>query len=131
MEENPSQKSQLRWGSQRERFRKRFARLVKDQALQIIGKVDPVQAGYDAPAMIGVTFKPIQLESAIDKIIQFPEISTMVLVSGEFDLLIEVVCRDRYHLTHFLNQCLRKVPGVVKVQTHLILQSYKIPDDRI
>jgi hypothetical protein len=38
---------------------------------------------------------------------------------------VEVACRDRAHLTNFLNQSLRKVPGVQSIHSFLILRTLK------
>ena len=84
--------------------RNRVSRLVDQEIIQIIGLVDPYRLGYDAPAMIGVSVDPRQLESAAAEIALFPEVSYLIMVSGEYDLMVEVMCRDRKELTDFLNQ---------------------------
>ena len=48
------------------------------------------------------------------------------MVSGEFDLMVEVMCQNRMELTEFLNQKLRCVAGVTRTQSSLILQTYKM-----
>ncbi len=47
------------------------------------------------------------------------------MVSGGYDLIVEVMCRDREHPTNFLNQSLRKLPGVLSLHTFLILLKLK------
>ncbi|MDX1435177.1 MAG: Lrp/AsnC family transcriptional regulator [Anaerolineales bacterium] len=106
--------------------RNRIARLLDDKVIQVIGLVDPYQLGYDAPAMIGVSVEPTMLESAASAIAEFREVSYLIMVSGEFDLMVEVMCRDRQALTDFLNQKLRQVPGVTRTQSSLILHTYKM-----
>jgi Lrp/AsnC family transcriptional regulator for asnA, asnC and gidA len=106
--------------------RNRVARLVQEQAIQIVGLIDPQQLGFDAPALIGVSIRGADLETAARQIAAFPEVSYLVMVSGEYDLLVEVLCRDREHLAGFLNQQLRKVPGVFHSQTFLILRTFKM-----
>ncbi|HLC03801.1 MAG TPA: Lrp/AsnC family transcriptional regulator [Anaerolineales bacterium] len=106
--------------------RNRVSRLVDDQILQIVGVVDPHILGKDAPALIGVTLQPGDWDPAIRKIANFEEVSYLVLVSGEFDLLVEVMCSDRDHLAEFLNAKLRRVPGVVHTKTFTILRTYKL-----
>jgi Lrp/AsnC family transcriptional regulator for asnA, asnC and gidA len=106
--------------------RNRVARLVEEQVLHIVGMVDPYQLGMDAPALIGVTLLPDDWDPAIRAIANFEEVSYLVLVSGEFDLMVEVMCRDRDHLADFLNEKLRRVPGVVRTQTFTILRTYKM-----
>lgn len=106
--------------------RNRVSRLVDQEIIQIIGLVDPYRLGYDAPAMIGVSVDPRQLESAAAEIALFPEVSYLIMVSGEYDLMVEVMCRDRKELTDFLNQKLRCVQGVTRTQSSIILQTYKM-----
>lgn len=106
--------------------RNRVARLIEESIIQIVGLVDPIGIGFDAPAIIGVTVHPPELDAAASAIAAFPEVSYLIMVSGEFDLLVEVMCRDREHLARFLNQHLRRVPGVLRSQTFLILHTYKM-----
>lgn len=107
-------------------IRNRVSRLVENRILQIVGMVDPYQLGLDAPALIGVTLEPEDWDPAISVIANFEEVSYLVLVSGEFDLMVEVMCRDRDHLAKFLNEKLRRVPGVVRTQSFTILRTYKM-----
>ena len=106
--------------------RNRVARLLEKRVLQIIGLIDPHQMGYDAPALIGVTVKPPHLEEAAAQIAAFPEVSYLILVSGEYDLMVEVFCRDRAHLATFLREDLQNVTGVERTQTFFILHTYKM-----
>ena len=88
--------------------------------------VDPYNLGFDAPAMIGVSVDPPKLESAAEIIAALEEVSYLVMVSGEFDLIVEVMCQDRESLAQFLNQKLRQVPGITRTQTYLILRTFKM-----
>jgi Lrp/AsnC family transcriptional regulator, regulator for asnA, asnC and gidA len=131
--------------------RNRVSRLVEDNIIQIVALIDrahirndktvdpvivgdttwvamtdPVEVGFDAPAMIGVTVDPPQVESVAETVAGFPEVSYLIMVSGEFDLFVEVLCKDRAHLAEFLNQKLRRVPGVTRTQTFMTLKTYKM-----
>jgi len=105
--------------------RNRVYRLLEEQVIQIVGQVDPYHLGFDAPAIMGVSVHPTQVESAAEQIAAFPETSHLLMVSGAYDLIVEVVCRDREHLANFLNHSLRKVEGVQNIHTFLILRTLK------
>lgn len=105
--------------------RNRVYRLLDEQIIQIVGQVDPEHLGFDAPAIMGVSVQPSEVEAAAEKIAAFGEVSYLLLVSGEYDLIVEAMCEDREHLSQFLNQKLRKVPGVQSVNTFLILKTIK------
>jgi Lrp/AsnC family transcriptional regulator for asnA, asnC and gidA len=66
------------------------------------------------------------LEEAATAIAQFPEVSYLVMTSGEYDLLVEVLCRDREHLADFLNQKLRQIEGILQTKTFMILRTFKM-----
>jgi Lrp/AsnC family transcriptional regulator for asnA, asnC and gidA len=106
--------------------RNRLARLLEEQVVQIVGLVDPYQLGFDAPAVIGVSLQPLYLDPAAAEIAAFPEVSYLIMVSGEYDLMVEVMCRNREALASFLNHKLRKVQGVIRTQTFLILHTFKM-----
>ncbi len=106
--------------------RNRVARLLQERVLQIIGLVDPYRLGFDAPAVISVSVQPPMLEKVANTIAKFPEVSYLIMVSGEYDLLVEVLCKDRDHLATFLNEKLLHVPGITNTQTSMILHTYKM-----
>ena len=72
--------------------RNRVARLIQVRVLQMVGMVDPYRLGFDAPAVISVSVQPPLLEKVAHTISKFPEVSYLIMVSGEFDLLVEVLC---------------------------------------
>ena len=106
--------------------RNRVARLMHDRVLQIVGMVDPYRLGYDAPAIISISVQPPLLNQVAKTISTFPEVSYLIMVSGEFDLLVEVLCKDRDHLANFLNGKLLKVAGILNTQTSMVLHTYKM-----
>lgn len=106
--------------------RRRVKRLIESGVLQIVAIVEPQFLGWNAAGMIGVTVQAGQVDAVASQIAQFPEVSYLFMASGEFDLFVEVFCRDREHLVSFLNQKLHQVPGVQRTQTFMILKMYKL-----
>jgi len=106
--------------------RNRVARLMENGVMQIVGLIDPVRLGYDAPALIGVNVQNADVEEVAKHIAKFTEVSYLIMVSGGFDLVVEVICRDREHFTQFINQKLRKIPGVAQTQSFFILKTIKM-----
>jgi Lrp/AsnC family transcriptional regulator for asnA, asnC and gidA len=106
--------------------RNRVAKLQDDRVLQIIGMVDPQRMGYDAPALVGVSVQPPYLEEVAEEIAAWPEVSYLIMVAGEFDLMVEVMCLDREHLASLLRDRLQQVTGVRRTQSFMILHTYKM-----
>jgi Lrp/AsnC family transcriptional regulator, regulator for asnA, asnC and gidA len=107
-------------------IRNRVARLLDERVIQIVGMIDPSQLGFDAPAMIGVQVQPSLLEEVARVVAAFSEVSYLIMVSGEYDLFVEVLCKDRDHLGKFLYGKLSLVPGILRTQTFLTLRTYKM-----
>jgi Lrp/AsnC family transcriptional regulator, regulator for asnA, asnC and gidA len=103
--------------------RSHYARLVEDGILQVTGVTNPLGLGFDAMAMIGLktTGSP---EHVADTIAGWEETSYVVVTTGRFDILVEVVCVDRHDLLDLTNR-LREVDGVVTTETFLYLDLAK------
>ncbi len=106
--------------------RRRVKQLMDDGVLQIVAIVEPQFLGWNAAGMIGVTVQAGQVDAVAHQIAQFPEVSYLFMASGEFDLFVEVFCKDREHLVSFLNQKLQQIPGIQRTQTFMILKMYKL-----
>lgn len=105
--------------------RNRVTKMLEEKTVRIIGKVDPHRVGFNAPATIVVAVEPNFLEEAIDEIAKFPEVSYLSVLTGEFDVMVDVMCRDANHLTDFLLHRLAKVQGVKDFRTSMILSIHK------
>ena len=106
--------------------RNRVSKLIDKKILHIVGLVDPVSLGFNAPAVIGVSVNEGDIEKIAADIAAYPEVSYLIMVSGEFDLIVEVLCKDREHLANFINYKLRRVDGVERTQTFMTLRTFKM-----
>ena len=106
--------------------RRRVKNLTESGVLQVVAVVEPQLLGWTAAGMIGVTVRAGQVDAVADQLAQFPEVSYLFMASGEFDLFVEVFCKDREHFVSFLNEKLHQVAGVQRTQTFMILKMYKL-----
>jgi Lrp/AsnC family transcriptional regulator, regulator for asnA, asnC and gidA len=104
--------------------RQRVQRLVESGVVQIVAVTDPLTLGFRREAMIGLKIEG-DLRGVADTIASIPEVSYVVVVSGSFDLLLEVVCEDDDHLLALLNDKVRSIPGVRSTETFTYLRLYK------
>jgi Lrp/AsnC family transcriptional regulator for asnA, asnC and gidA len=105
--------------------RNRFTKMIEEKTVQIIGRVNPHHVGFNAPATITISIEPQFMETAIQEIVNFPEVSYLSVLTGEYDVMLDVMCRDANHLTDFLLKRLAKVKGVKDFRSALILQIHK------
>ena len=107
-------------------IRNRYNKMVADGTLNIIPKVDPVRIGFNAPASIGISVELNRLQEAIDSISSFPEVSWLASVTGKYDIVVDVMCKDIDHLNEFVIERLGKVPGVRDIEITFHLKIYKV-----
>ena len=104
-------------------MRARYGRLCDQNILQVTGVTNPLGLGFEAQAMVGVrTSGPP--EHVADEIAKWDEADYVVVTTGRFDLLVEVVTADRRGLLDVTNR-IRALPEVVSTETFLYLELWK------
>jgi Lrp/AsnC family transcriptional regulator for asnA, asnC and gidA len=103
--------------------RARYGRLCDQGILQVTGVTNPLGLGFESQAMVGVrtTGPP---ENVADVLAHWEEADYVVVTTGRFDLLVEVVCADRRALLDVTNR-IRSLPEVVSTETFLYLELWK------
>ncbi|MBS1731772.1 MAG: Lrp/AsnC family transcriptional regulator [Bacteroidetes bacterium] len=105
--------------------RTRFNKLIEDGTVNIIGRVDPDKVGFRCYAHIAVFVRPATLkEKVAQKIARLPEVSFLAMTSGDYDLEVDVMCRDNNHLVDFVND-ISKIEGVHQTKTTIYFKVYK------
>ena len=106
-------------------IRTRFNKLIEDGTINIIGRVDPEKVGFRAYAHIAVYVRPATLkEKVAQRIAKLSEVSFLAMTSGDYDLEVDVMCRDNDHLVQFVNE-LSKIEGVHQTKTTIYFKVYK------
>ncbi len=106
-------------------IRTRFNKLIEDRTISIIGRVDPEKVGFHSYAHIAVFIRPAHLNEKIaQRILKMPEVSFLAMTSGDYDLEVDVMCRDNDHLVAFIEE-ISKIEGVHQTKTTLYFKVYK------
>jgi Lrp/AsnC family transcriptional regulator, regulator for asnA, asnC and gidA len=103
--------------------RQRVQRLIDAGVMQIVAVTDPMTLGFHRQTMIGIKCEG-DLERVADHLAHMDEIDYVVITSGSFDVLVEVVCEDDDHLLEILSQ-VRGVPSVTSTETFVYLKLRK------
>ena len=107
--------------------RQRVQRLIELGVMQVVAVTDPLMLGFGLEAMVGVEVEG-DIRAVAAKLAKVDEVSYVVVTSGRFDLLVEVVCRDNEQLLAVVNDVMRSLPGVRTTETftylHLEKQTY-------
>jgi Lrp/AsnC family transcriptional regulator for asnA, asnC and gidA len=103
--------------------RQRVQRLVDAGVMQIVAVTDPMTLGFHRQTMIGIKCEG-DLERVADHLAGMDEIDYVVITSGSFDLLVEVVCEDDDQLLEILSR-VRMAPTVTSTETFVYLKLRK------
>ena len=106
-------------------IRTRFNKLIDEGTISIIGRVDPDKVGFHCYAQIAVYVRPATMkEKVAGKIAKLPEVSFLAMTSGEYDLEVDVMCRDNNHLVQFV-EGISMLEGVEQTKTTIYFKVYK------
>lgn len=106
--------------------RRRIRQLIDEGIMQIVAVVEPQDLGWNEAAMIGIQVQSNQIDAVANEVAQLPEVTYLFQAAGEFDLFLEVYCKDREHFVNFLNNKLQQIAGVERTQSFVILKMYKL-----
>jgi Lrp/AsnC family transcriptional regulator for asnA, asnC and gidA len=102
--------------------RQRVQRLVDRGVMQVVAVTDPAMLGFAVQAMAGITVWG-DVRAVSKQLGDMDEVEYVVITSGRFDVLAEVVCTDTRGLLDLVNDRIRSIEGVrgVEVFTYLAL----------
>ena len=112
-------------------IRTRFNKLLEDKTIQIVGRVNPERVGFHAYAHIKISVRPAKLiEQVAQQLSKFREVSFLAVTSGDFDLEMDVMCRDNDHLLEVINQRVPLIEGIYQTKTDMYFKviKYAQPD---
>jgi len=106
-------------------IRVRYLRMLESGILKVVAVTNPLRMGYRTMAMIGIRTQGEKMLEVADKISAFEEVIYSIVVSGRYDIICEVVCRDHAHLLTFLTEKLYTVEGVRESESFMHLKIIK------
>lgn len=105
--------------------RVRYNRLVEKGVLRVVAITNPLRMGYNTMALIGIKADGKHLLEIADRIAALDEVIYLIVVSGAYDIIAEIVCRDQNHLLQFLTERLYKIEGVRESESFMHLKIVK------
>jgi Lrp/AsnC family transcriptional regulator for asnA, asnC and gidA len=111
--------------------RTRVTKLLEEKTIQIVGRVNPEKVGFHAYAHIKIAVRPANLIEKVAQSLQgLREVSFLAITSGDFDLEVDVMCRDNNHLVKLINEEIARIEGVFQTKTDMYFKvlKYAQPD---
>jgi Lrp/AsnC family transcriptional regulator for asnA, asnC and gidA len=101
-------------------IRQRFARLTGSGALRLVAIVNPRSLGYGTTAWLCISVAPGHAVSAVaDRLAGLPSVAYLAVCAGRFDILAEVVCRDKDDLFQLLDRDVRRSSDIARLESLL------------
>jgi Lrp/AsnC family transcriptional regulator for asnA, asnC and gidA len=94
--------------------RQRVNRLTAEGVIDIVAVTDPVKLGLGFQALLGITVTTDARTVAVE-LGAHQDAVYVVMTAGRFDLIAEIVSRDRYTFVDVLNE-FRRNPGIDLVE---------------
>ena len=86
-------------------------------------KLNPKALGYTTLAFIGIYFDKAERNSqAIKEMKKIPEILECHYTTGNWSVLIKVLCKNNEHLMTLLNKQIQSINGVSRTETFISLE---------
>ena len=105
--------------------RQRMKKLTDAGVIRISALVNPEIISEHQLCMVGLKLSESKrLESSAQEISALPEVRSVAIVTGRYDLLCEVLVASNHGLIRFLSESLAKVAGIESSETFLLLKTY-------
>jgi Lrp/AsnC family transcriptional regulator for asnA, asnC and gidA len=104
--------------------RQRVQKMRDAGIMQIVAVTDPLQIGFRCQAMVGIKVDG-DTRLVAERLASVDDIDYVVLCTGSFDILVELVTEDEDALLALLNGVIRTIPGVRDTETFMYLKLTK------
>ncbi|MGH2561906.1 MAG: Lrp/AsnC family transcriptional regulator [Thermomicrobiales bacterium] len=100
--------------------RRRMDRLQHRGVIEFAMQADPSKLGYDFRAMIGLKVELRRLEEIAEMLRGMNEVTFATFVTGNFDIMAQIVVRSQEDLVTFLTRQLARIEGVRSTETFVM-----------
>jgi Lrp/AsnC family transcriptional regulator, regulator for asnA, asnC and gidA len=105
--------------------RQRMRKLTEAGVVRVSALVNPEIISEHQLCMIGIkVVESKRLETTAEDVSRLPEVRSVAIVTGRYDLLVEVLVDSNHGLIRFLSESLAVVPGIQSSETFLLLKTY-------
>ena len=84
--------------------------------------INPKVLGYTTMAFVGIYLdKAMNNPDAVKQLQKIPEVLECHYTTGNWSILIKILCKDNEHLMHVLNKKIQTIEGVSRTETFISL----------
>jgi len=106
--------------------RQRLKRLKEAGILEVRALINPEVLDHQQLATIAINVKESrQLAAIAEQLAGLPRVLSVALVSGRYDLLVEILVDSNKGLVQFVTETLSQVEGIARTESFVVLRSYR------
>jgi DNA-binding Lrp family transcriptional regulator len=91
--------------------------------------INPATVGFPVSAFVMVTLdQRLETASAVAALMSIDEVTETYLLTGDIDVLVRIWARDVEHLRSILYEKFTDVPGLLRTNTVIVLDSRRKPE---
>ncbi|MDF1566837.1 MAG: Lrp/AsnC family transcriptional regulator [Spirochaetaceae bacterium] len=109
--------------------RARYRKLKESGVLEVTALVDPEKLESHQTALVGMKVKSADLVNAGKRIASLKGVVNVRVVTGRYDLMVDVLLKEGFGLLEFFTQEVAKVEDVQDFETFVVYKSFghKVP----
>ncbi|QRG68200.1 Lrp/AsnC family transcriptional regulator [Brevibacillus choshinensis] len=96
-------------------IRMRVQQMQDEGVLSLVGIVNPVKAGLNVQAFVQIATEADKLDDVVAVLNGIVEVRLVVLTSGDYQLITQILVRNYEELSEFLMKTMNKIPGVTRI----------------
>ena len=105
--------------------RRRLERLISENIIRIIALAAPAAFGLTTRVLISIQAELGELNLVARRLAQIPEVCSVSVITGSFDIIIEAALPSSDSLLSFLIDKISSIPGVKRTETCQVMQVVK------
>jgi DNA-binding Lrp family transcriptional regulator len=116
-------------GSSESTVARRAQQLIDIGLMRVTAVADPIRCGFGYPVLVQLKCEVGTAGAAAEVLAQRPDVRFVALVTGTFDLVIELIVPSRRRLAWVLLEELPKIEGITQTTTESVLRNFKMAYD--
>ena len=116
-------------GANERTVRKRLNRLINLGVIKMSVMINPHMFDYDLTLLVYLKVEAIHEDEALDTLRNMPEVAYLAFGKEEDDVHLQAYFKSSGAMRKFIHKILPFVPGVHVIQTHLVLDDIKRPEE--
>lgn len=104
--------------------RSRVSKMTKEGVLEIVGLVNPEQLPSHRTVVIGVKLTTPKLFQKGEEFAELRGVIKVLLVTGKYDIIIEVLLKEDFGLLEFYEEEFTKMNEIQTAETFVVFKSF-------